>query len=93
VTFLPAVLCIPLTIIFTKSLSEGALPVDWKLANIIQKENKASPCSYQLVSLTSVVSKVLKSIVQETMIDHLFKNKLMSSNYITSMVFFLANHV
>ena len=30
-----AVFCIPLTVIFTKSLSEGSLSVDWKLANII----------------------------------------------------------
>ena len=28
-------LCIPLSIIFKKSLSEGKLPADWKVANII----------------------------------------------------------
>ena len=48
-----AVLCIPLTMIFTKSLSEGALLVDWRLANIVlifKKGNKASPCNYRFQS-------------------------------------------
>ena len=75
-------LCIHLSIIFKKSLSEGKLPADWKVANIVpiyKKGNKSSPCNYRPVSLTSVVCKVFESIIQERMLDHLFSNNLMSS--------------
>ena len=73
---------VPLSIIFKKSLSEGKLPVDWKMATIIpifKKGNKASPCNYRPVSLTSVVCKVLESIIREGMLEHLFVNNLMST--------------
>jgi len=75
-------LCILLSIIFKKSLSEGKLPADWKVANIIpiyKKGNKSSPCNYRPVSLTSVVCKVFESIIRERMLDHPFSNDLMSS--------------
>ena len=49
-----AVISVPLTIIFMKSLSKGKLLIDWKLATIIpifKKGNKALPCNYRPVSL------------------------------------------
>jgi len=50
-----------LSLIFTKSLDEGRMPPEWKMATVIaifKKGSKASPSNYRPVSLTSVVSKV-----------------------------------
>jgi len=63
--------------VFKKSLSEGKLPADWKVANIIpiyKKGNKSSPRNYRPASLISVVCKVFESIIRERMLDHLFSN-------------------
>ena len=51
-----------LTEIFNKSLQEGTVPNDWKLANIIplhNKGSKSSPKNYRPSSLTSVASKLM----------------------------------
>ena len=44
---------------YRKSLQEGQVPTDWKLANIIplhKKGPKSSPENYRPISLTSVLS-------------------------------------
>jgi len=51
-------LLIPLTIIFKKSLQEGVVPEDCRVANIIlifKKGNHSNPTNYRPISLTSVV--------------------------------------
>ena len=56
----------PLTEIFKKSLQEGTVPNDWKLANIVllhKKGSKSSPENYRPISLTSVVSKIMESLL------------------------------
>ena len=76
-------LCVPLSKIFSKSLDEGKLPEVWKRANITpiyKKGDRASPSNYHPVSLTSIVSKVLESIVRESMLDHLFNNNLITNH-------------
>ena len=73
---------IPLSTIFKKSLSEGKLPADWKVANLIhiyKNGDKSAPCNYHPVSLTSVVCKVFKSIIRERTLDYFFSNDMMSS--------------
>ena len=57
----------PLTIIFNKSLSEGVIPADWKMAQITaihKKGDRSNPNNYRPISLTSVACKVLESIIQ-----------------------------
>ena len=53
---------------------KGVLPVDWKevqVTPLFKKGEKDVPGNYCPVSLTSVVCKVLKSIVRERVMEHL----------------------
>ena len=72
----------PLATIFAKSLNEGVLPTDWKEAQItplFKKGNKQEPGNYRPVSLTSVVCKLLESLLRKRIINHLKANTLLSS--------------
>ena len=65
----------PLTEIFKKSLQEGTVPNDWKLANIqcstfTQKGSKSSPENYRPIGLTSVVSKIMEKLVRDKIMEH-----------------------
>ncbi|KAF2348173.1 hypothetical protein FHG87_021071 [Trinorchestia longiramus] len=55
----------PLTKIFNRSLETVIVPDDWKRANvtpIFKKGNKQIPNNYRPISLTSVISKAIKTI-------------------------------
>ena len=74
---------IPLSIIFSKSLTEGALPREWKHANvkpIHKKGSKRMPSNYRPVSLTSICCKVNERILRDSMVNHLEANKLLSKH-------------
>ena len=80
---LASVICVPLAIIFKTSIRSGILPDEWKLANVtaIHKNgHRQMVGNYRPVSLTSVVCKVLKSIVREQVINHMKSNKLFPAN-------------
>ncbi|KAK3855374.1 hypothetical protein Pcinc_038223 [Petrolisthes cinctipes] len=69
----------PITDIFLTSLETGSIPSDWRRANITpihKKNNKMEPLNYRPVSLTSVVSKLLESIIREELVGHLTENSL-----------------
>ena len=64
----------PLTKLFNKSLQSGCIPRDWKLATvspIFKKGSKKMAENYRPVSLTSIVCKLLESVVREAVLDHL----------------------
>ena len=73
----------PLSILFNKSLTSGKVPRDWKLANVtpIQKKgNKSLPCNYRPISLTSVVCKVMETLIRNKIVSHLEENSLIKSS-------------
>ena len=75
-------MCKPLAHVFNLSLQEGIVPFEWKEANIIPLFKKASrnkSVNYRLVSLTSVICKVLETIIiRDPMMDFLTKHKLIN---------------
>ena len=77
------VLSEPLACIFRKSLESGIVPVAWKKANVIpifKKGDKTNMSNYRPVSLTSVVGKMMESIIARNIRDHLDKHKLIKES-------------
>ena len=59
---------VPLAIAFNLSIQEGIVPREWKNANIIPILKKGSRCTstnYRPVSLTSVICKLLESLLRD----------------------------
>jgi len=60
--------------LFSKSLSSGDIPQDWRLVNIrliFKKGKKSNTANYTPVSLTVILCKVFESLVRDKMIEHL----------------------
>ena len=58
----------PLAHVFNMSLQEGIVPLEWKEANIIplfKKGSRNKSVNYRPVSLTSVICKLLESIIRD----------------------------
>ena len=71
----------PLVYVFNMTLQEGIVPLDWKEANIIplfKKGSRNKSVNYRPVSLTSVISKLLETIIRDHMMDFLIKHKLIN---------------
>ena len=59
---------VPLAIMFNLSLHEGIVPDEWKHANVVpifKKGNRCKAGNYRPVSLTSVVCKILESLLRD----------------------------
>lgn len=73
------VLCIPLSIVFRKSLEEGVVPEDWRRGNItpiFKSGSRMTSSNYRPVSLTSIVCKIMESIIKDNIMLHLLKFSL-----------------
>jgi len=73
----------PLTEIFNKSLSEGIVSQDWKIANvtpIFKKGTKLDSGNNRPVSLTSRTGKLLESLIRDAMINHVIQNRLINES-------------
>jgi endonuclease/exonuclease/phosphatase family metal-dependent hydrolase len=72
-------LSVPLTLIFNQSMRTGELPEAWRKGNITpiyKKGPRDNPGNYRPVSLTSVVCKVMESLVRDHIITHMVDNNL-----------------
>ena len=77
------VIAAPLTILFNKSLNEGSLPLDWRIAivtAIFKKGDRKKASNYRPISLTSQVVKILETIVRSKMIDFIIENNYLSKS-------------
>ena len=66
--------CVPLAIIFRKSMDEGLVFQEWKLANItplFKRGAKSQVQNYRPISLTSVPCKMLESLIKDELVEHL----------------------
>ncbi len=66
------------------SLQEGIVPVEWKVANIIplfKKGSRNKSVNYRPVSLTSILCKLLETIIRDHMMDFLGKLKLINTRF------------
>jgi hypothetical protein len=64
----------PLSLRFSNSLENGVVPADWKDAGIIplfKKGKKSDPQNYRPISLTSLVCKILESLIKDCILSHL----------------------
>ena len=74
-------ICTPLGHVFNMSLQEGIVPLEWKEANSIhlfEKGSRNKSVNYRPVSLTSVICKVLDTIIRDHMMDFIIKHKLIN---------------
>jgi len=74
-----ALIANPLCKVFQKSIEEGVLPDDWKVAHIIpvyKKGDPQLPSQYRPVSLTSIVCKVLERVVRSQLLKYLERNNI-----------------
>ena len=70
-----------LTFIFNQSLLKGALPRDWREANITpihKKGDRAEARNYRPVSLTSICCKILEHIIHSQIMGHLDRHKILT---------------
>ena len=73
----------PLAHVFKMSLQEGIVPLQWKEAKSIplfKKGSRNKSVNYRPVSLTSVICKLLETIIRDHMMDFLNKHKLINSS-------------
>ena len=71
----------PLAKLFNLSLEEGIVPSEWKEANITLLFKKVSgnkPENYRPVSLTSIVCKLLETLISDHMVEFFVKQKLIN---------------
>ena len=67
----------PLAKLFNLSLEEGIVPSEWKEANItplFKKGSRNKPDNYRPVSLSSVVCKLLETVIRNHMVEFLVKH-------------------
>ena len=71
----------PLYLLFRKSLDEGTVPNDRKMANVSpihKKGNKKLTSNFRPVSLTSMVGELLERLINQAIMTHLSQHNLIN---------------
>ena len=71
----------PLRDLFRLSLDRGLLPEEWKVGQVVpifKKGKKDRASNYRPVSLTSVICKVMESVVRDQLLEHLISTGQLS---------------
>ena len=68
-----------LSVLFQNSYDTGIVPSDWKRAKITPKMIKKDPESYCPVSLTSILCKIMESIIKDHLLKYLKDNNILSN--------------
>jgi ribonuclease P/MRP protein subunit RPP40 len=69
----------PLTLLFNQTIESGRVPTGWKQAQIsaiFKKGDNSVAGNYRLVSLTSVICKVMETLIREHIISFMRKHQL-----------------
>ena len=69
--------------IFNSSLESGQVPEDWRVVNVtplFKKGSREELGNYRPLSLTSVVGKVMETLIKDWMRNHLNKYKLIKGS-------------
>ncbi|HKJ81868.1 MAG TPA: reverse transcriptase family protein [Ignavibacteriaceae bacterium] len=77
------ILAEPLANLFNLSITTGHIPQDWRDADVIplyKKGSKVKPENYRPVSLTSIICKILESILKDAITSHLDKHGLIRAS-------------
>ena len=75
------IISVPITLLFKKTMRDGDIPRDWKLAfitAIYKKGSKGIAGNYRPISFTSLVYKLIETFVKTTIMNHLASEKLLS---------------
>jgi len=67
-------IALPVAEIFAKSMDEGVVPLDWRVANVtplFKNGSRKVTENYRPVSLTSPIEKVLEIIIKRSLVEHL----------------------
>ena len=73
----------PLTKLCRLSIQTGIVPQDWRDANVASLHKKGSrekTENYRPVSLTSIICKILESILKDVIVEHFEKHNLIRSS-------------
>jgi hypothetical protein len=72
-----------LACIYRKSINAGAVPAEWKLANVVpiyKKGSKALAGNYRPISLTCICCKIMESILKADIMAHLHRNGIITKS-------------
>ncbi|CAM4676294.1 unnamed protein product [Lepidochelys kempii] len=72
-----------LTMVFNLSFKSATVPNDWKIANVtpvFKKGSRGDPGNYRAVSLTSVLGKLVETIVKNKIVRHIEEHKLLRTS-------------
>ena len=75
-------LCLPLYLIFKSSVSCAKIPKQWKFARvsaIYRKGNRKLASNYRPVSITSIICRLLETIIRDNVVKFLMSNDLLSA--------------